>query len=188
MGEAKLTYSVAEYFEIDNDKQEVRYQLYNGEIFAMAGANARYNELCGNIYTKLRSQIKGKGCKVFMESMRLANVSEQNYYYPDVLMTCNPLETQQPTLKIVKTPSLIVEVLSDSTAHFDANEKLLEYIQIPSLQYYLIISQHKISVTCYAKTDLGWLVKGYENIEEVISLNNLQLEISLADIYENIDF
>jgi Uma2 family endonuclease len=78
--------------------------------------------------------------------------------------------------------------LSNSTSNFDTNEKLLEYILIPSLQYYLIVNQHKIAVTCYTKTDLGWVVKGYEKLEDIIFLAQLNIEIPLSDIYEGIDF
>ncbi|MFN0202731.1 MAG: Uma2 family endonuclease [Bacteroidia bacterium] len=187
MRELKLQTSVEEYFEIEKECLDIRHEFYKGLVHEKAGENARHNELCGNIMKILKQQIQKRNCKVFTGSLRLEAVNQQSYFYPDVLMTCAPLETVSPTLTIVRSPSLIVEVLSDSTMGFDMNGKMAEYLEISTLQYYLTVSQNEVQVNCYVRTEAGWLVRIYRAMSDVIEMNELDLSLAVATIYEGVE-
>jgi Uma2 family endonuclease len=188
MGELKLTnipYTFEEYLAIDTESEN-RYEYQLGEIWAMAGSTRTHNDICINATTSIRNQIKGRKCKVNMSDMRVEVQENGIYYYPDVVLTCHPDDLQDPLLN--RYPSLVIEVLSNSTMKKDGNEKLRYYLQMPSLQYYLIVSQKEIEVKCYERMNDFWKITIYTDLAEVMELEKLNLSLLLNDLYEDIIF
>lgn len=177
--------SVEEYFAIE-EQSEIRHEYYDGEIFAMAGTSLNHNEIVQNIANYLRSIFRPKGCKVLVESVKLEAIKNFYYPYPDLMLTCDTDDINAEY--IIKNPTLIVEVLSRSTMLHDRNIKLRRYKNIPSLQYYLIVSQYECLVELYSRFDdsSSWLYDVYENETDIISFEKLNLKLSLSDIYEGI--
>ncbi len=184
----KPIYSFQEYIDID-ERSELRYEYINGEIFAMAGSSIAHNRisrnLCFDIYTKLKS--KGKDCEPFMSDIRVQISSENIYYYPDVVVSC---EERNDTQKYLNEPILIAEVLSESTASKDTSEKLFNYLQINSLLYYIIIHQDKIAIQLYEKREDEdtWLLHLYTRLTDEIVLDKMEMVIQVADIYEGVNW
>lgn len=181
----KQKYTFEEYLEIDK-KSEFRYEFRNGEIFAMAGSSGNHNSISGNLFSDLLIKMRAKGakCKAYISDMRVQILSKNSYYYPDVVVSCNEEIRNSP--QFLQHPIFIAEVLSDSTANKDRSEKLLNYLQIPSLQYYLIISQDEIAIHLYERTDIGWGVKFFTEITEIIPLIKMDVFISVKDLYEEV--
>jgi Uma2 family endonuclease len=98
-------FSLEEYFSLDSNG-ETKYEYANGIVYDMAGTTANHNSIALNCAFAVRLQIGGKKCKVFMESLRLEAVSKKSYYYPDVMLTCHPLDLQGKLS--IRNPSLIV--------------------------------------------------------------------------------
>ncbi|MFN9859525.1 MAG: Uma2 family endonuclease, partial [Pseudanabaena sp.] len=87
---------------------------------------------------------------------------------------------------VKQKPSLIIEVLSPSTAMLDRREKLFNYQKLESLQEYVMVSQTEIKVELYRRDPEGWLVQSL-SIGESLQLQSIDLAIALADIYEDIE-
>lgn len=189
MGELKLDqkYSYAEYLAID-EASEIRYEFLYGEIFAMAGSSMNHNRIARNASNNLHAQIKGKGkkCDTFMSDIRLEIKNQSIYYYPDVVITCN--EADLAYGKGIKSPMLIVEVLSESTANKDKSEKLIRYLQIPSLNYYLIIAQDRPEVYLYERIEQNWMLRFFTELTQEIDLPKMDVSILMTDIYEGVVF
>lgn len=189
MGELKLDqkYSYAEYLAID-EASEIRYEFLHGEIVAMAGSSKKHNEISGNLFALLRLQAKRKGnqCKTFMSDVRLEIKAKDVYYYPDVLLSCS--ESDLANEKAVKEPFLIVEVLSESTANKDKSEKLIRYLQIPSLNYYLIIAQDSPEVYLYERIEENWMLRFFTELSQEIYLPKMDVTLLMTDIYEGLVF
>lgn len=183
----KTHYSVAEYFELDNNS-EIRYEFYDGEVFAMAGTTKRHNRIVDNVKDLLKNRFRPQGCEVFAESVKLEAIKNFYYPYPDVLLTCDPRDAEEEY--IVAHPSLLVEVLSKSTADYDKDFKLKKYKGIPSLQYYLIVSQYECSVEVYGRTDTDgvWTYQSFEQMAGEIQLPRLGFSLAVADVYQSIAF
>lgn len=60
-----------EYFALEA-ASAIRHEFFEGEVFAMAGANIVHNTIAGNLYIALRQGLRGKKCRVQMEAVRLA--------------------------------------------------------------------------------------------------------------------
>ncbi len=178
--------TVEEYFEME-ERSEIRHEYYDGEIRAMAGTTLKHNEIVQNITSFIRSKFRTKGCKVFTESVKLEAIKHFYYPYPDVMLTCDKEDIDADYL--IKNPSLIVEVLSKSTAQHDRTFKLRKYKTIPSVQYYLIVSQYEYIVEVFSRFEDSdsWFYDVYENENDVINCSKIDLKLSLSDIYEGIN-
>jgi Uma2 family endonuclease len=165
-------------------KQEYRNEYIDGEIIAMTGGTIAHNDLALNFYTALRPYLHSKGCRVNVADVKVQGNRNSRYFYPDLVVTCDPEDLKANDL--IKNPTIIVEVLSPSTANYDRTRKLKYYRQIPSLQEYILIDSESISVEIYRRGEGKiWLYCQYE-AGEIITLESLNFEIAIAQIYENV--
>ncbi|BAZ41275.1 hypothetical protein NIES4101_72370 [Calothrix sp. NIES-4101] len=175
--------TIEEYlkFELESD---IRHEYVDGEIFAMAGASEEHNLIAINIIALLRPHLRGTPCRAFVSDMKVKiKVQKADiFYYPDLLVTCDPNDKE----KYFKTrPTLIVEVLSNSTKNTDKREKRINYQSIESLQEYVLVSQEEIKVEVYHRDTQGnWLLEILGKDDE-LSLNSIGLSLTMADIYED---
>ncbi len=172
-----------EYLQLEL-KCDIRHEYIAGQVYAMAGASEAHDIISGNIYVRLRTHLRGSGCRVFSSDMKVKIKLLDIFYYPDISVTCDSQDIE----KYFKTrPCLIVEVISPSTARVDRNEKLLNYRQLESLQEYLLVDQEKIKVEIYRKDDQGnWSVKTLGE-GDVLNLVSVGLEMTMAEIYEDVE-
>ncbi len=175
-------HSVQSYFEIDA-AAELRCEYFDGEIVAIAGLSLRHNEISGNVFTDLHGQIrkKAKGCKTFISDARLQIAEKNSCYYPDVMVACNP--TDLANNRNIENPTLVVEVLSESTQSADLTTKLSVYMQIPNLQYYMIVSQIDTLVLLYERQQEFLALHIYDELSQEIKLTHLGVNLSLSGIY-----
>lgn len=183
--EQKQSYTFEEYLALEQDTQ-VRYQYYQGEVFMMAGGTKRHNKLASNIGFMISSQ--KPDCEIFLNDVKLEFQAKNYYVYPDVMLTCDKNDLKDDQESIVRNPSLVVEVLSDSTASYDSNEKKNRYFALPSLWYYILISQKTPLIEVYEREVKFWKYTSYTNLEDSIVLDKLNLRLKLSDIYKKISF
>lgn len=176
-------YTVAEYFALE-EASGTRHEFFEGEVFAMAGESKAHNLIAGNIYVSLRLALRGRGCQAFMENVQLAVRREQQYVYPDVLVTCSPHDAQQT--RRIESPVLLVEVLSPSTAYYDRGHKFKQYKTLPSLQHYLLVAQNRWLVEWYRRTPGNeWTHTVLTEPDEEIVVPELNFRLTLAQVYED---
>jgi len=142
----QLYISVAEYLASEKDSP-VRHEYVDGQMYAMAGASDRHNRLALNLASRLNDHLNGGPCEVFIAAMKVI-VDPLVYYYPDVVVTCDPLGGDP----YVRTqPHLILEVVSPSTERIDRHEKLFAYRRVPSLREYVLVLQDRMQVEVYRR-------------------------------------
>jgi Uma2 family endonuclease len=173
---ATKTYTHAEALKLEQ-QTGTRFELVDGKLFAMAGETRAHNLIAGNIYTTLRLKARAKGCEISMENVKVRTLGAK-YRYPDVVLSCAPGEDPY----FLENPCLIVEVLSETTAATDSTNKLEEYLQIPSLECYMLVEQDPKRVIVYERQDGKWFVRILEQEGEV-AVPCIEATLSLADIY-----
>ncbi|WP_353717351.1 Uma2 family endonuclease [Dyadobacter sp. 676] len=149
MGQLQLVeqgMTVEEYFESEK-ASEIRHEYNNGEIYAMAGTTLNHNNIVGNVWAAFKGILRSRGLRVFFENIKL-KVSDSCYLYPDVIVTC-ALKDVSGTY-VVEHSSILVEVTSKNSDVKDRGFKLKQYKTIPSLQYYMLVSQLECSVELYS--------------------------------------
>jgi len=172
---------------LSNEQTEtVRHEYVDGEVFAMAGTSKRHGTLALNSAIALRQHLRGKPCGVWMADMKVRVAADSAYYYPDVVVTCHPQDLAPDAQKdYVEAPTLLLEVLSDSTEPVDRREKLLSYRRLPSLHEYVLIDQNKPWVEVYRRTEQGWTQDIYE-AGEIVDLASVELQVSMHDLYADV--
>ena len=181
--------TVEEYLRTERDSPIKRefvggfvYTLH-GETRAQAGTSQAHMEISLNIAMKLRPLALQQGCRVALAEMKLIVDGLPSFYYPDVMVTCGDRIDEY----YEKNPCLLVEVLSNRTAHNDRHAKLQAYQTIPTLQTYLIVSQTERSVIAYQRSPDGWQMTQYEGGGE-IRLPCPPVTLTLDDIFAGLSF
>ncbi|MEG3969594.1 Uma2 family endonuclease [Microcoleus sp. T2B6] len=182
------TYTAEEYLELEINSPD-RHEFINGEIVLMAGGTPDHNEITSILNAILRVSLKGKPYSIFASDQRVWVPHLNNYTYPDVMVVARPIELQSGRTDTITNPLLIAEVLSKGTKAYDRDEKFAAYRSIPSFQEYLLIDQYRLQVEQYSKTEANkWIFSEYSCMGDRLSLKSVAVEISLADLYENIEF
>lgn len=161
-----------------------RHEFVDGDVFAMAGAEDRHVTVSMNIAFALRQHLSGSPCRTYMSDMRLQVAAANSYFYPDVLVTCSPLDLASP---LVKTePKLIVEVLSPSTAAFDRGLKFSHYRSLASLEEYALIDLDTRTTDCYRKGPDGlWVLNPFARGSELV-LTSVGLVLPSAQLFAEV--
>ncbi|MCX8086120.1 MAG: Uma2 family endonuclease [Rhodocyclaceae bacterium] len=173
-----------EYFRLEADSP-VRLEYVAGQVYAMTGASIRHNLIAGSLYAALRRHLRASPCRVFMEGVKLHLARDNAYYYPDVMVSCDPrLEKLSADDKIVDQPCVLIEVLSESTAGIDRREKMLAYRRLASLKEYVLVEQDVRHVEVFRRVgDVGWEQVILEAGDTLV-LPSLEFSLSLDEIYE----
>ncbi|GAB6140041.1 Uma2 family endonuclease [Methylosoma difficile] len=159
---------------------ETKREYIAGHIYAMAGAGFNHNCLAGNIFRKIGNHLEGKPCTPFMADMKVR--VGKDYVYPDVLVDCSEMSGDA---LFSNTPVLIIEVLSKSTRKTDTSTKLLRYINLPSLQEYVLIEPDFVSVQIMRR-DKHWLPE-YFYLGDTFTLASIDLSLSVETLYDRVD-
>lgn len=175
-------YTLEEYFALE-ETAETRHEFVHGKLIAMPGESKIANKIVGNCHFTLRTALRGKPFDIFMHDVRLIVRPEQIYRYPDLVVA--PTTDQHDTHAITQ-PALIIEVLSESTARTDRDDKLKEYSQMERLHYYLLVEQDKISVECFRRNGTKWEYEWYEALSEVVEMPFFPLALPLSEVYEGV--
>ena len=171
------------------EAQETKHEYVKGKILSMAGASWNHNVISNNVGTSLNNQLVKKDCTVVTQDMRLKIQLVTSYRYPDVMVVCGQPVFVDKRTDTIDNPILIIEVLSPSTQIVDRNQKLREYRQVPSLQEYLLISQHEPRIEQYLRqTNDSWLYKDVVGLDKQIKIPALNCTLALADVYRKVTF
>lgn len=185
----KLKYTLQEYLELDRNS-EARLEYWDGEIFDMSGVSPEHDQIEGNLHFHLRGKLRGKQCRIFLANTRIKVPSLPPYRYGDSSGLCGvPQYDEIGGIKVLTNPSIIIEVLSSSTEAYDRGDKFTNYKSIPSLREYLLVAQHRHHVSHFVKQgDGSWNHREFNSLDEVVKLVSLECELSLREIYEDLDF
>jgi Uma2 family endonuclease len=165
-------------------KSRDRHEYVGGVAYARAGASEAHNLISLNLAFALRTHVRGGRCKVNVADVkvRLQISDEDVFYYPDVMVSCDPRDTD-PYFK--RFPQVLIEVLSPQTEQTDRREKFLSYIQIETLQEYIVVSQDKMEATVFRRAN-KWQAEVSRQPEELLHLTSLEFTLPLSAVYEGV--
>lgn len=178
----------AEYLALE-EKSGVKHEYYAGQIYAMAGGTPEHAQLSSSMGRELGNMLKDRPCRVFSSDLRILVETTGLHTYPDATVVCGELRLSDERPRAVTNPTLLVEVLSDSTRSYDRGEKWRHYQTIDSLTDYLLVWQDRPRVEQYTRQNSEiWTYRLVEGLEKSIRLDALGGAVSLADIYRGVEF
>lgn len=173
-----------EYLRFEREAAQ-RHELIDGEIVAMAGATRRHNLLCGRLHDAMRPPLGDGPCILERSDQRLGvHASNKGWvgYYPDLAIYCSDeVHPQDSDTRI--HPSVLVEVTRKSTEGKDRGVKLEDYLEIPTLEQYVIVSHVRTELEIWTKGPSGWA-------RQLVTSGRVQLarggEVELSALYANL--
>ncbi len=176
--------SAQEYLELE-EKSPIKHEYIDGQIYAMAGTTDTHNTIIGNLLLLIRNQIRSSECRVYFVDIKTRLEKRNRFYYPDMLVTCNPQDRETPSYK--SFPKLIIEVLSDSTEAFDRGDKFNDYQTLDTLEEYILINSKHQRVETFRRNDQGlWVLQTYTRGDETFLIQSINLIASFTALYEDV--
>ncbi|HSO00536.1 MAG TPA: Uma2 family endonuclease, partial [Candidatus Nanopelagicales bacterium] len=164
-----------------------RHEYLGGEILAMAGGSPRHAALAMNVGRILGNQLQSRPCVVLSSDARVHIPATGLYTYPDVTVACDKLELHPKDRDVLLNPTLIVEVLSDSTEAYDRGAKFAHYRRIPSLRAYVLVSQGERRIELFERI-AGDRWELTERVGEgSLPVPSLGVTLDLAEVYSKIE-
>jgi Uma2 family endonuclease len=176
-----------EYLEIER-KSEIRSEYIDGQMIAMSGASRRHALITINLQGEIWSQMKGRPCQVYPADMRVKVSPAGMYTYPDVSALCGEAEFEDAHVDTLLNPSVIIEVLSDSTELYDRVKKFAHYRAIDSLREYVLVSQNEMHVEHYRLDEDRWIFSDVSGSDNILHLESIDCHVPVSAIYERVDF
>ncbi len=180
---AKPAFNAEDYLAWE-ERSPGKHEYLAGEIFAMVGATDAHVTITMNLAVLLHAHVRGRPCRVYMADMKLRVDTADAFFYPDLLVTCAPEDHSSSRFK--RQPTLLVEVLSATTAAFDRGQKFGIYRQLPSLREYVLIEQDRMSVECFRRDEQDrWVLQAYGPGDRV-ELSSLDFGAAIESLYEDV--
>lgn len=173
--------SVEEYLN-KQQVDEAKHEYVNGQVYAMGGASPNHGRISTNLAIAIGTHLKGSACELFSADL-MVKTAVGKYRYPDIVVICDNEFIENG--HITQTPKVIIEVLSRSTRRTDEKAKQLEYINIPTLEEYVLVEQDIVDIRVLRRSE-GWRATHYF-LGESIHLESIDCTIEVAEIYERVD-
>jgi len=185
---AKAYVTPEEYLALER-KAKVKSEYYDGEMFAMGGATRQHVLIVTNIVGELRQQLRQKRCNVYSTDLRLKVSSTGLYTYPDVIAVCGEEEYWDEQKDALLNPTVLLEVLSESSKDYDRGRKFEHYRSLDSLKEYLLVAQDKYHVEHYVRQPGNqWLLTESRRLEDTIELQSIECGLALDEVYAKVEF
>ena len=183
--------SYAEYVARE-EKSSTKHEWLNGVIRDMSGGTSEHAfggtpehaGLTTTVSRLLGNQVEGKRCRVFSSDLKVRVLATNLGTYPDVSVVCGRLERDPDSNTAVTNPTVLVEVLSDSTEAYDRGEKFAHYRRIPSLREYVLVGQTKRLIEVYRKNEAGlWVLVAEAGAGEQAALESIGCVLNVDEVY-----
>jgi Uma2 family endonuclease len=180
--------SPEEYLALER-AAEVKSEYYDGHMYAMSGGSYPHAKIIVNVSSGLQQALKGKACSVTSSDVRFRVSPQGLYTYPDVMVVCGPPKFADNQRDTLLNPTLIVEVLSQSTEAHDRGFKFAQYQQLDSLEEYVLVSQIEPRVESFRRQMNGkWLYSDVRGIAAICRFDSVDCEVPLSEIYYQVAF
>ena len=177
--------TIEEYRAIEA-RSEVRHELFEGEMFAMAGGTRVHAFLGTSFSGELRNALRGQPCFPCGSDLRV-HVDDENQFYPDVTVVCPPVEAPEGDRCSVSNPTLVVEVLSESTMRWDLFGKFDVYRRLASLRHYVLVHTDAWRIEHYRRTESGEWVLTVHTAGDSVAMEALGVSVGVDAVYAGVE-
>lgn len=155
----------------------------DGVLYAMGGASERHNLIAANLLAVVNTHLLDKPCRAYGSDMKIHRADSRRCFYPDLSAVCGEPRFLDAERDVLINPTLIIEVLSESTEAYDRGVKLTSYTRLESLQEYVLVAQDNFVAERYLRQEGGWLYSRIEGLDEELVLASLDLRTPMRRVY-----
>lgn len=170
------------------ERSETRHEFHNGLIVEMSGGTESHSLIGVNILAFTHMAVRSRDCHVHGSNLKVHLSRADQVLYPDVFVICGKVEFLGNRKDVATNPTIVFEVLSDSTELYDRGRKFAGYQTLPSLQAYVLIAQDEPRVERFLRNGKDWTLTNFIGLEAVLDLPPLECSIPLSEIYRKVEF
>ncbi|MFK7946639.1 MAG: Uma2 family endonuclease [Saprospiraceae bacterium] len=180
------SYSLEEYLELE-EKAAYKSEFRNGKIVKITEGTFAHTRLISNIF-KLLGRLEDDTFETLSSDQTIFIPAYNQAVYSDTLVIKGEPEFYEGNNHVIINPTLIVEVLSNSTERYDRSRKFRKYQSLTSFQEYILIDQHMPIVdVLYKEGERDWRMRTYVGLEEAIHFKSIDVTLKMADIYKKVE-
>jgi Uma2 family endonuclease len=161
---------------------DLKHEYIDGEIVAMSGGTIVHGRLIGRVTALVGRALEGRPCVVLPAEVRVRIRAADRATYPDLFVVRDAVEADPDDDHAVVNPTVIVEVLSSSTADSDRGDKFAAYRRLRSLREYVLVSQKERRIDVYRRDGRRWNLDEY-NAGETLQLEPISVELVVDEVY-----
>jgi Uma2 family endonuclease len=177
-----------EYLAIER-AAEFKSEFFDGEMFAMAVISKDHSRITVNLTGGFHAAIRGKDCELFSSDLRVKVSANGLYTYPDLTIVCGPVDVEDEQADVLLNPTLIIEVLSPGTEHYERGKKFDLYRELDSLKEYVLVSQDQYRVEQFLRGNGSeWGCRVAFKEDDIVEFPSVGCSIPLKDIYARVVF
>lgn len=174
------------YLEAER-RAESRSEYLDGRVFSMAGASWEHNVIVANLIATLHAQLEGSPCQVCPSDLRIKVHETGLYTYADVSVVCGEPDLEDEHFDTLLNPTVLIEVLSDSTERYDRGRKAEHYRRIESLREYLLVGREQPRIERYRRQgEREWVLTEAGGLDEGVELTSIPCVLVLGDVYDRV--
>jgi Uma2 family endonuclease len=162
---------------------EGKHEYLRGEVWAMAGGSREHGRLIASLTVALGIALRGRPCAIYSSDVRVRVRETDRTTYPDLTVVCGPAEAPSEDPEAVANPTVLVEVLSDTTEASDRGEKFAHYRHLASLREYVLVSQKERRIELFRRRDDGRWTFEEAVAGGTLSLTSLGAQLAVDDVY-----
>ena len=175
----------AKSYLVWEERQAEKHEFIAGEVFARAEARREHVVVSGNLAAAFKQRLRGGPCQAHVADSKVRVEAADAFFYPDVVVSCDPRD--HAASQFIAHPTLIVEVLSESTAAFDRGNKFAAYRTLPSLREYVLVDIETRRVETFQRTpENDWLFHEYLPGCGECGFPALNVSIPFDEVFENV--
>lgn len=185
----KRKYTVEEYFELRSQSPDQRFEYHDGEIRMMAGGTIEHSRIKFDVGRVLGNATLDGPCEPLDSDMAVLIQPYNSFVLPDLSFLCEEPEFEEGNRSKLLNPSLLIEVISDSSGDYDRGEKFQKYRSLASFREYMLIDSRRYAVECwYKEDDKLWRMDSAFTRDGSVYLHTLDVKLPLEEIYRRVVF
>ncbi len=186
IGDKTTGLALEDYFAFEA-QAEGRHEFVGGKIEAMAYTSPEHGQIASNLALLLGSCAKARGCSVFIGDRMLFVPDCNSVFYPDLLILCGEHEFHQSSknMKATLNPTVVIEILSDSTEYLDKTAKTRCYKKIQSLKQIVFVSQKERHIRILEREGERWIDTEFYEENDLPRIGDCN--VPLEEVYWKVD-
>jgi len=177
-----------EYLRIER-AAEWKSEYIDGEMFEFARPSIRHTLIAGNLAATLSNLLRKGPCTTYALALRMTTDRLRHYTYPDVMVACERVQCVDEHQDTITNPTLIAEVLSESSENYDRGDKFERYRAVPTLSEYMLVAQDRVHIELYTRQSDGtWILREWNDPSAEITLGSLPCHLKIAEVYRKVTF
>jgi len=181
--EPAIRTTYAEYL-VQERTSPIKHEFVDGLVIAMAGGSPEHARLSSSIARLLGNAVQGRPCAVFSSDLRVRIAETNRSTYPDLTVVCGHRQTASDDRDAIVNPTILVEVLSDSTEADDRGEKFAHYRRLASLREYVLVAQKSKRIEVYRRDEDHWVLTEH-GPGSTLELPSIDAHIDVDDVYRD---